>query len=95
MQPDNNNDNSNTACSNTLIKCGSWSWMDDATRWFTWLGSMFPSVPWHQWLDDRKSIWYVKDLCHLSPEVMFHNRSMKKTGGNCKFTCTWKMKMKL
>ena len=32
---------------------------------------------WRCWLDDKKDIWPIKDQCHSSPEVLYHNELTK------------------
>jgi len=41
-------------------------------------------IEWHEW-----HVAYKKDLCYLQPQIVFHNKWMKKTEGK------WLMQDKL
>jgi len=39
---------------------------------------------WDHWLSDRKGIWRVKNLCHLSSKILFQNSWKKNLEGTGK-----------
>ena len=62
-------------------------WMQKGqAQWMTFTGRgqgcEFHLVLWHSWLGDRKDMQIIRNMCHWSPEVHFHNTRRKNNKEN-------------